>query len=97
MEMLYEKTVQMYVDSNLEQLYLQLDEYKIKRMTSYTFLGSAVNDKDLVDDAIELKFMKAKKRLVFSVNIRAKLLLAFVEHVLYGFSTIVHRKFDDSK
>ncbi|VUZ48260.1 unnamed protein product [Hymenolepis diminuta] len=82
----------MYVDP-----YLQLDGHKIKRVISYAFLGSAVNDKDLADDAAKLEIMKARRRMVFSVNIPAKLLETFVEGVLYGFSTIVHRKFDNNK
>lgn len=53
----------MYVGSDLQQLYLRLDEHKISRVSSYTCLGFSVNDKSLADDAIRFNITKAERQL----------------------------------
>lgn len=93
MEMAFEKTLWMNVDSDLEQLYLHLDEHKIYRVSSYIYHGFSVNDKGLADDAIGFNIMKE-----LSIKTPTKLFETFVEPViLYYSSTIVNCKVDDNK
>ncbi|KAM3178207.1 hypothetical protein ACTXT7_003013 [Hymenolepis weldensis] len=74
----------MYVGSDLEQSYLQFDEHRTYKVSSYAYLDCPVDDKGLADDAKRLDITKAKKRLVMhrpvlrskvlAVKTRAKLL-----------------------
>ncbi|KAM3183553.1 hypothetical protein ACTXT7_010115 [Hymenolepis weldensis] len=93
----------MYVDSDLEQSYLQLDERRIYRVSP-----NPVNDKGLVDDTLRLNIKKAKRQLVMiesvlrskvlSIKARAKLLGTFINPILlYDLSCIVYRKIGDNK
>lgn len=69
-------------------------------MDYFTYLGSPVNNKGLMDDGVKPNIIKTKRQLVklrrilrstvLPIKVRVKILTAFIEAVLlYGFSTVV--------
>ncbi|VUZ56561.1 unnamed protein product [Hymenolepis diminuta] len=106
--MVCERTVRIHGGAGIEQSYFKLDEYRIYRVSSYTYIDFSASEKDSADDATRLNIMKVKKRLVMPrpdlgskvllIRTRAKLPEQFVESVLlHCLFTSVHCKVDDKK
>lgn len=55
--MAYDETVWMWVDADLDQSFLQINDHKTNGMSSFTYLGFWMNNKDLTVDAVKLNFI----------------------------------------
>lgn len=64
MEMANDKIFWMYISADLDGAIIQINDHEVNRASSFTYLGSPVNDKIQADNAVKLNIIMAKRQFV---------------------------------